>query len=159
MSFRFLSRAAVTSHGARRSYVTINTPGSFPRPGMPGGTWSETGRNGAWQVVSSCKNDAGVWGVTTSAVPFAFCEMENVNGQLKVAKSFAAASQVPTADGSVRNAYALLGGSFTKTSLGSALVFQAEVKTAEGNYVSASIGVSGDDPVELENVNGTLVKK
>ena len=171
MSFRVLGRratavpfsAVAAPHWAgvpRRSYVTITQPpGSLPRPGVPAGSWAKTGINPTWHVQAECKTRAGAYVASTTLLPYAFSEIENVDGQLKLVNSFHDAGKVPTASGTQRNGYALIGGSFNSTSRNTKIVFQAEVKNAAGTYVPSTIAVGGTGPVELENVDGKLVLK
>ena len=143
----------------RRSYVTGGLPGQFPTPGMPGGTWSSTGINGRWSVSASCAGPLGGYSPTTAILPYAFCELDNINGTLKYVKAFNKPEEVPVADGSAKNAYALLGGSFMRTTKNVSFTFEAELKNKKGEYVNSSIVLNGTDPVELVNNDGTFALK
>ena len=139
------------------SYSTVIALNKTPVPSTPLGSWSNSGNFPRWFLRAQCDIGGGNFVESTIQLPAAFCEFDNANGKLRFSRCFIDPSKITNVGAS--NAYAVVGGSFVQSSRNIEIVFQADVKNMQSEYVTSAVVVEGKTPIRLGNNNGQLVQE
>ena len=134
------------------NYQVVYASNGTPVSGKPGGSWVHSGRGGKWILRARVKDVNGEWKLSDLILPAAFCDIDNINGVLKFKQCFINPDKVEGT--AIKNGYCKIGGSFAHSAKDITLIFQAELKDVNGNWVQSAMSVKGTSPINFENVNG-----